>query len=151
MPAPLTFRPASPVDRTDLMALQWRASLGNPRDREAVLTRADAINISPEQLTAEQAVVAVLNGVDVGFALVLPFKDGAAELEGLFVDPGHWTLGIGRALCDEAQELARAMGATHLRVVANPEAVGFYADIGFESVGTTQTDFGPAPLMQLTL
>lgn len=151
MSAPLTFRPATPDDRTELIALQWRSSLGNPRDREALLAHPDAIDLPAEQLTAETTVIAVLNGVAVGFALVLPREDGDAELDGLFVDPPSWKLGIGRALCTQAIALARAMGAPALHVVANPDAVAFYEGIGFEADGETETRFGPAPRMRLDL
>lgn len=151
MAAPLTFRPATPADRTELIALQWRSALGNPRDREALLANTDAIDIPPEHLTAGRTVIAVLNGANAGFAVVLPRADGDAELDGLFVDPASWKLGIGRALCSQAIGLAGAMGAGWLHVVANPEAVDFYRNAGFELAGETETRFGSAPLLRLRL
>lgn len=151
MPAPLTFRPGTPDDRATLLALQWRASLGNPGDREMLLANPDAIDIPPDQLTAATCVIAVMNGVDVGFAIVLPRTDGDAELDGMFVDPEHWKLGIGRALGGEARRLATAMGAKALHVVANPEALGFYRSLGFEAVGVAQTRFATAPTMRIPL
>jgi GNAT superfamily N-acetyltransferase len=151
MPAPLTFRPGVPDDRPELVALQWRASLGNPSDREILLAHPDAIDIPVEQLSAGQCVIAVMNATDVGFAIVLRREDGGAELDGLFVDPAYWKLGIGRALGGEAVKLARTMGATALSVVANPEALDFYRGIGFEAAGEARTRFGPAPLMRMAL
>lgn len=151
MPAPLTFRPASPDDRSTLLALQWRSSLGNPNDREALLANPDAIDIPAEQLTPGQCVIAVMNETDVGFAIVVKLENGDADLDGLFVDPAYWKLGIGRALCGEARKLAAAMGASALQVVANPQALDFYGSIGFEVVGEAQTRFATAPLMRLVL
>lgn len=151
MPAPLTFRPGTPADRTDLIALQWRSSLGNPNDREALLAHPDAIDIPAGQLTSATCVVAAVNGVDVGFAIVLPRDGEAAELDGLFVDPAYWKLGIGRALVGETVRLAKAAGAAKMRVVANEAALGFYAGLGFRQVGETPTRFRPAPVMILDL
>lgn len=151
MPAPLTFRPGFADDRTTLLALQWRASLGNPKDREALLAHPDAIDIPVEQLTPAQCVIAVMNDTDVGFAIVLKGESGDAELDGLFVDPAHWELGIGRALCNEARKLAAAMGCGVLRVVANPQALDFYRSLGFEVIGEAPTRFATAPLMRIRL
>jgi ribosomal protein S18 acetylase RimI-like enzyme len=151
MPAPLTFRPASADDRGTLLALQWRSSLGNPNDREALLANPDAIDIPAEQLTPGQCVIAVMNETDVGFAIVVKLANGDADLDGLFVDPAYWKLGIGRALCGEARNLATAMGCRALQVVANPQALDFYRSLGFEVVGEAQTRFATAPLMRLKL
>ena len=40
-------------------------------------------------------------------------------------------------------------GATHIEVVADPQAVAFYVAVGFRPSGTAQTRFGPAPRMAL--
>jgi hypothetical protein len=36
-------------------------------------------------------------------------------------------------------------------VVANPQAVAFYEAVGFRAARETQTGFGPAPCMSLTV
>ena len=90
-------------------------------------------------------------GVRLGFSVVLAAADGACELDGLFVEPGHWGVGVGRALVDDAAGRARAGGALRLEVIANPRAVGFYERVGFVACGQATTRFGPAPRMRRLL
>jgi hypothetical protein len=66
---------------------QWRASLGNPGDRDALLANPDAIALPIEQIAAGCVFVAERDGVVAGFAAVVPRPDGGAELDALFVEP----------------------------------------------------------------
>ncbi len=125
-----------------LEALQARASLSNPGDRDTLLAHPDAIVLPPEQIAAGQVFVAELAGNIVGFAVVLPRADGEAELDGLFVEPSIWRRGVGRSLVDHCGKIARARGATALHVVGNTHAADFYAACGFEVAGTHRTRFG---------
>lgn len=146
---PVTVRPAHPDEREALEALQWRASLANPADRDALLAHPDAIDLPREQLDAECGLVAEIGGAVVGFAIVLPRSDGDAELDGLFVEPERWRSGAGRALVDAACTMARNdRGARALHVIANPEAKGFYERCGFVAEAPFQTRFGPALRMR---
>jgi len=83
-------------------------------------------------------IVAELDGQLAGFAAVV-----AGELDGLFVDPDLWGLGIGKALVDAATHEARRKGYA-LAVTANPRAQRFYEKCGFSVEGEAQTRFGPA-------
>ena len=65
------------------------------------------------------------------------------ELDGLFVEPGQWRRGIGRALVNEAAHMARRRGLT-LAVIAGPEGRPFYEECGFTLEGDATTRFGPA-------
>lgn len=136
------IRPAIASEREALEALQRRASLENPGDREVLLANPDAIELPIEQIDAGHVVVAEVAGVVVGFAAVLPREDGAAELDALFVEPGLWKQGIGRALIERCAAIARTRGAPALHVIGNPHAEGFYRACGFEPRGTTETRFG---------
>jgi GNAT superfamily N-acetyltransferase len=82
---------------------------------------------------------------------VLPREDGDAELDGLFVEPTYWRHGIGRALVEQAERIARADGAANLWVTANTRALGFYDSCGFVTVGEVPTRFRPAPKMRKSL
>jgi N-acetylglutamate synthase-like GNAT family acetyltransferase len=95
--------------------------------------------------------VAESGGAVVGFAVLLEPRDGACELDGLFVEPGRMLGGVGRRLVEDAERLARERGATRIDVVANPQAVAFYRAVGFTTVGESQTRFGPAPRMSLSV
>jgi GNAT superfamily N-acetyltransferase len=148
MKSGLEIRLAQAGERQELEALQARASLANPGDREALLANPDAIAIPVEQLQRGQVFVAVVDGSIRGFGAVVPRDDGNAELDALFVEPGEWKKGIGRALVERALQDARRMGAPALHVVGNPHAGGFYAATGFEVIGRQATRFGEALLLR---
>ena len=153
MQKPLTIRPAVAAERKALEALQWRASLANPGDREALLANPDAIDLPLAQIEAGAVFVAETPAGSIlrGFAAILARDDGDAELDALFVEPQVWRQGIGRALVEHCRVAAKASGARALHVVGNPHAEGFYASCGFTTVGIQQTRFGVGLLMRCTL
>lgn len=146
-----TFRLAVPAERSALEELQRRASLMWEEDRAALLAYPDAIELPLEQITGGRTVVAESAGQLLGFSVVLPRDDGDAELDGLFVEPAYWRHGIGRALVEQAERIARADGAAHLWVTANTRALGFYDSCGFVKVGEVPTRFRPAPKMRKSI
>jgi ribosomal protein S18 acetylase RimI-like enzyme len=84
----------------------------------------------------------------VGFCSSLSSRDGDAapatcEILTLYVDPGHWRAGIGRALVAAAVDDARTRGfeAMSLWVLAtNTTARAFYESLGFVPDGHDKTD-----------
>lgn len=147
----ITVRPAFVFERQSLEALQWRASLANPEDREAMLANPDAIELPVGQLEAGGVFVAEEKEVLVGFAAILPCDDGDSELDGLFVEPVAWRRGIGRALVQHCCETAAAAGHEWLWVVGNYHSEAFYRACNFEVVGPQQTRFGAGLLMKRSL
>jgi len=147
----IVIRPAHQAERSSLEALQWRASLSNPGDRDALLANPDAIALPLEQIAEGHVFVADRDGVVVGFAAVLPRPDGNAELDALFVDPTLWKRGVGRLLVDHCARVAHERSARLLHVVGNPHAEGFYLACGFRTVETVETRFGPGLAMQREL
>ena len=117
MTSSLSIRLAVAGERGELEALQWRSSLNNSGDRDALLANPDAIVLPVEQIAVGQVFVAERDSKIVGFAAVLPRADGETELDGLFVEPNIWRHGIGRTLVDRCAEHAIASGATVLYVV----------------------------------
>lgn len=146
-----TIRIAETAERKELEALQRRASLNNLGDRDALLANPDAIEIPSEQITAGEVFVAERCGSIVGFAAVLSRSDAQIELDGLFVEPSNWKLGVGRSLVEHCGEFARTRGSSVLHVVGNPHAKDFYLACGFEVVGEQQTRFGIGLVMQKKL
>jgi N-acetylglutamate synthase-like GNAT family acetyltransferase len=138
----IVVRPARQTERSSLEALQRRASLSNPGDRDALLAHPDAIALPLEHITDGDVFVAERDGVVVGFATLLPRPDGHAELEALFVEPSLWKGGIGRVLVDHCARVARQRSSPILHVVGNPHAEGFYIACGFRTAGTVDTRFG---------
>src|SRR5262249_8008031 len=114
-----------------LESLQWRASLNNPGDRDALLANPAAIALPIEPITDGYVFVAESEGVVAGFAAVLPRPDGGAELDALFVEPHLWKRGIGRRLVNHIADVAREKSASFLHVIGNPHAEGFYVSCGF--------------------
>jgi GNAT superfamily N-acetyltransferase len=138
----ISIRPARPDERTMLESLQWRASLSNPGDRDALLSHPDAIALPAEQIVEGRVFVAERDGVIAGFASVVPRPDGGAELDALFVEPHLWKHGIGRQLVEHVADVARTRAAAFLHVIGNPHAEGFYVSCGFRATGTVDTRFG---------
>lgn len=134
----LVLRLAERSEHAELEELQRRASLELPEYRDQLLANPDAIHLPPAQIANGQVIVADADGAIVGFAAVV-----AGELDGLFVEPDLWGLGIGKALVEAATHEARLSGMT-LKVTANPRARGFYESCGFTVEGEEQTRFGPA-------
>jgi GNAT superfamily N-acetyltransferase len=147
----VVVRTALVSEQERLEALQRRASLNNPGDREALLANPDAIELPLEQLELGHVFVAEVGGSPVGFAAVVFRADGDADLDALFVEPDLWRQGVGTLLIDHCVEFARATGSCALHVVGNPHAEGFYTAVGFDVVDTTQTRFGPGLLMSKPL
>jgi GNAT superfamily N-acetyltransferase len=151
MPNEVIVRPAVASEQKELEALQWRASLNNPGDRDALLAHPDAIELPLEQIRGGGVFVAEVAGSMMGFAAILPRDNGDFDLDALFVEPSAWRQGIGRALIEHCAAAARTAGAESLHVVGNPHAEGFYSSCGFEMLGTKQMRFGVGLLMKRVL
>jgi GNAT superfamily N-acetyltransferase len=147
----VNIRPAIPAERKALEALQWRASLGNEGDRDALLRHPDAIDLPTEQIVAGGVFVLEQDGAIVGFSAILPREDGDTELDALFVEPQIQRRGIGRKLLEHCAAAARLAGSRGLHVIGNEHAKAFYLSCGFEILGPFETRFGAALLMRKAL
>jgi GNAT superfamily N-acetyltransferase len=146
---PLSIRDARAAEQRSLTELQLRASLHWDAYREQLLAHPDVVELPLDQIEDGLVRVAELGGEVVGFAVLLRSAQGACELDGLFVEPGHMGAGVGRALVEDSMRIARERGASRIEVVANPEAVGFYERVGFTGAAEVPTRFGPARRMHL--
>lgn len=150
MKATFVIRSAQPSERQALEALQWRASLANEEDRQALLAHPDAIALPEGQIANGDVDVVENAGRIIGFSALL--IDGeAAELEGLFVEPDHWRRGAGRALIEHCARKAARAGASRIDVVGNAAAAAFYEAVGFVKTGDASTRFGSALRMRRLL
>ena len=134
----LVLRLAEPEEHEALEELQRRASLELPEYRDDLLANPDAVHLPPAQIANGQVIVAEFDGEIAGFAAVV-----GGELDGLFIEPDLWGLGIGKALVEAATHEARLSGMT-LKVIASLSARLFYESCGFSIEGEEQTRFGPA-------
>jgi GNAT superfamily N-acetyltransferase len=147
----VNVRSAIASEHEALEALQRRASIRNPGDREALLANPDAIELPRQRIEAGGVFVAEAGGIVEGFAAMRSRNDGDSELDALFVEPRVWRGGIGRALVEHCCLAARSAGAMALHVDGNPHAKAFYFACGFRMIGTRRTRFGPALLMKRDL
>jgi GNAT superfamily N-acetyltransferase len=147
----VNIRPAVAAERSALEALQLRASLGNEGDRDALLRHPDAIDLPLEQIAAGGVFVLEQDGAIVGFSAIAARADGDTELDALFVEPSIQRRGIGRKLIEHCAETARSMGSKALHAAGNIHAKQFYLSCGFTIVGTFETRFGLALLLQKSL
>src|SRR3954468_6743475 len=144
----VVIRPARQAERSRLEALQWRASLANSGDRDALLAHPDAISLPIAQLADGHVYVAEQDDVIVGFAAIVTRPDGNAELDALFVEPRLWKRGVGRLLVEHCADAARGRASRILHVVGNPHAERFYLACGFNATGAVETRFGVGLAMQ---
>ncbi|MET0790278.1 MAG: GNAT family N-acetyltransferase [Polyangiaceae bacterium] len=95
--------------------------------------------------------VGIFNHALVGFCSQFTARDadvgsGVAEISALYVEPGHWRAGVGRALLEAAVRCAREreFSALTLWVLAgNARARRFYEALGFELDGREKTEQRP--------
>lgn len=144
-------RPARPDEQPALEGILRRASLAAPDYREQLLAHPEVLALPVEQIEAGRVFVSDMERKPAGFCVVVPASVGEAELEGLFVDPPFWGLGIGGLLVRHAAAIAAAMGARRMSVIAGHEARKFYEKCGFTVTGETRTQFAPALVMHLML
>jgi ribosomal protein S18 acetylase RimI-like enzyme len=144
----MILRDARPAERQALEDLQRRASLMWDNYRPYLLANPEAIELPLAHIGRTR--VAEEAGIAVGFSVVLQRGD-VADLDGLFVEPRHWSRGIGRRLVEDAVARAQAAGSAVLEVVGNDNALGFYDRLGFAVCGLAQTQFGPAKRLRLIL
>src|SRR5262249_32041746 len=146
------IRDARPDEAPALEGLQRRSSDVWEEYRAQLAAHPDAIQAPHAAIAEGRGRVAVDgSGRRLGFSVVLPVTDRRCELDDLFVEPDSMRLGVGRVLVDDVATRAEASGATHVDVIANPNALGFYERIGFEITGQVETRFGGAPRMTLDL
>ncbi len=90
---------------------------------------ADAIPDAEFSDDSRRPVVAEKDGAVVGWGSVHLDED---TLAATFVDPDHAGEGVGRAIVEELEDIARREGTAELVVPASLNAVGFYETLGFE-------------------
>lgn len=108
------------------------------RLRDRVLRAPLGLSFTPEQLAAEAAdlhLACFLDG-DLAGCLVLTPKDGeTVKMRQVAVSPALQGRGIGRALVEASEAVARERGWREMTLHARQTAVPFYLVLGYEVVG----------------
>ena len=94
-----------------------------------ILRWQEVLTITPEYISQNSTFVAVIDGERVGFCAV-QIESGGALLDHLWVLPSFMGKGVGRALFQHAEEVARERGALRMRIVGDPHAEQFYSRMG---------------------
>ena len=134
IPPPL-FRRAEARDAVLLTAIALAAKRhwGYPDDwMEA--WRPD-LTVTPGYIQREAVQVMEVGGEVAGFVGLLG-EEGSLYLEHLWLRPPHIGRGFGRVLFLEAVRMARAAGASELRIKSDPNAEEFYLKMGAVRTGS---------------
>jgi GNAT superfamily N-acetyltransferase len=146
--ASVHVRTAAVTERRALEELMMSASVASTRYAEDLRAHPDAVSVPAEQFEEGLVRVAERDGAVAGFAVLLRPVDGACELDAIFVEPELMGAGVGRALIEDAVARARDWGASHIDVIANPDALAFYERVGFTRGREVATRFGPGLRMR---
>jgi GNAT superfamily N-acetyltransferase len=148
-------RPGEAAALTEL-ALAAKAHWGYPASFMA-RCRA-ALTIEPAMIRSQVFRLAqAKDGVILGFYGFEPDREGIG-LSHLFVRPeaigSGIGSGIGRALWQDAVDVARRRGFSQMTIVGDPHAAGFYLRMGAVPAGATPSEIDPAralPVFRLAL
>jgi GNAT superfamily N-acetyltransferase len=108
------------------------------------------LTISSARLAAEAFFVLEEGGQVVGYA-GLSIDGADAELTSLFVEPWAIGRGYGKQLWQHATAAARKLGATCMRIEADPFAEAFYRAMGAERIGNAPSDAIPDRMLPLLM
>jgi len=112
------------------------------------------LTFSPEYFEENETWVVETGNTPIAF-YTLQSKDDKAWMENLWVLPKYIGVGIGRQLFLHALSRSRLMGHLVLQLEADPNAVGFYEEMGMYKVGESQFEIEGQlrvlPLMEITL
>ena len=143
-----TLRPAVREDARALTALALRSKAYWGYDDAFMKACIAELTITPARIANEDVTVAEAAGEIAGMVALAPGdSDGVLELEDMFVDPPFIGSGLGARLMAHAEELARAHGAAHIDVDADPHAQGFYEKCGYRLTGSSPSASIPGRML----
>lgn len=144
----IVLRPAVPDDARALTALALRSKAYWGYDDAFMKACVTELTITPERIAGEDITVAEADGVIAGMvSLAQGDSDDVRELEDMFVDTGFIGSGLGARLMAHAEDTARALGATHIDVDADPNAQGFYERCGYKLIGSSPSASIPGRML----
>jgi len=125
---------AKPEDAATLTTIAFAAKRHWGYPESWIRLWAEVLTITPEYIGAHPACVAVVDTEIVGFCAA-QVEAGEALVDHLWVLPAAMGRGIGRLLFLHMEKLLRDGGAVRLKVVADPNAEGFYHRMGARTFG----------------
>jgi GNAT superfamily N-acetyltransferase len=128
------LKAALPSDAADLTAIAHAAKRHWGYPEEWIVLWGDALSFTPEFVEREHVYVAVGAEEIIGVCALLR-TETEAEIEHLWVLPRSMGMGVGRALLEHAISAARGWSVDRIRIVSDPNAVGFYRASGAVEIG----------------
>lgn len=113
------------------IALAAKRHWGYPEDWMRLWT--PALTITPELIASLEVWLAAQTDEVLGFC-ALRCKGHRATLEHLWIRPEHLRQGVGTRLFEHAVERARSAGCRVLQVESDPNARGYYENMGARQV-----------------
>ena len=125
---------ARPEDAAALTTIAFAAKRHWGYPESWIRLWSEALTITPGYIGAHPTCVAVVDEKIVGFCAAQVDADEAL-VDHLWVSPAAMGRGIGRLLFLHMEQLLRDGGAVRLKVVADPNAEGFYHRMGATTLG----------------
>ncbi|MBV9979557.1 GNAT family N-acetyltransferase [Bradyrhizobium sp.] len=138
-------RPARVDEAAELTEIAVRATKHDGYDDDTIVRFMPGLKVNLALIAAGLVFVAEGEaGIRQGYVAARPTGiGGLILLEGIFVDPAFWRGGVGSRLFAAVVELSRKMAGSVILINSNPSAVGFYARLGANKIGTTPFVFSP--------
>ena len=114
--------------------------------RDDILRKPLGLRFTEDELEAEKDNLLIAAFEDeriLGCCMLVEEKPGIARLRQMAVLNDLQGKGIGRALMNFAENIARDRGFRHIRMHARSNAVGFYEKVGYRAIGE--------PFMEVTI
>jgi ribosomal protein S18 acetylase RimI-like enzyme len=146
----ISIRRVFPEQAHELSAIAFAAKAHWGYPRRWMEMWKPQLTFSPEYFVKCESWAAVDGAKLVAF-YTLEEKNGNAWLENLWVLPRYIGRGIGKALFSHAVELARQRGYKMLQLEADPNAVGFYENMGMHKVRERQYELDGQPRILPTM
>jgi GNAT superfamily N-acetyltransferase len=136
-----------------LTELALRSKAAWPYDGAFIAKCRVELTMTPSSIEKRRTHVAEADRALLGFFTVCGVPP-EGELDSLYVEPSFIGTGVGRALLDAAQEVARRAGFRALQIHADPHAEAFYLRHGAKRVGSVPSGSIPGrtlPLLRLDI
>ena len=141
---PTRIRKARVDEAETLSVLAHRSKAHWGYDADFMTQCRDILTIRPEQIESGNIVV-ITRGDDeiLGMGGIEMLDATTADVMSMFIDPQHIGKGLGRPVFTALVDMAKARGATRLTILSDPQARGFYEEMGAKYVRDEPSDAIP--------
>jgi ribosomal protein S18 acetylase RimI-like enzyme len=130
----VAIRRARPADAAVLTRIAHAAKRHWGYPEESIKLWKSDLTVTPELIRVQPVYCATRGVRTIGF-YALSGADAAREIEHMWVAPRYLGCGVGRQLFAHLIKRLRGMKVARLRIVADPNAEGFYRRMGARRVG----------------